>query len=82
MSQEINCMVFSAGFDIISFKLQQTVHLFMLSWTGFTSSQYNILSNALAAFPHNICQKMDSGKTGMNSTATIIINPRKKFWLT
>ena len=45
-----------------------------------TSTPHNILSNPLAAFPHNHCRNTDSGERGMNLVAMTIYNPRKEYW--
>ena len=42
-----------------------------------TRNALNILSELLAAFPHNHVETMDSGKRGINPVGMNIINPRK-----
>ena len=52
----IDCMVFNTVYNSISVILQRPVHLSILSWVVLTITPHNVLSKALAAFPHNHCR--------------------------
>ena len=52
----IDCMVFNTVYNSISVILQRPVHLSIFSWVVLTITPHNVLSKALAAFPHNHCR--------------------------
>ena len=77
----IDCMVYKVVLNRISVISQQQVHLSMLSWSSF--NQYNILSNPMAAFPHNHCQRtaniVGKGKMLVTSIFSFSHNVRVTF---
>ena len=74
-------MVFKVGVnDVISVISRRPLHLPMLYWNSLNSALHNKLSKALAAFPHNSAETVDSCEGGMNPNAMTIINPRKEYW--
>ena len=60
----IDCIVFNAVFNSISFVLQQAVHLSMLFWSSFNQYYAQYSFQATGCFP--TVEAIDSGERGMN----------------
>ena len=59
----------------------QCTHPYFPGVLFLTSTQHNILSKSLAAFPKTIVETTDSSVRGMNPVAMTIINPQKEYWM-